>query len=115
MYQLRTFIRSMSEHRADLRLLIFIVSQIFIIFRLQYAVTVVGLCFALAFIIYISQICSIKFDCTAKVSTVSLLRQSRYSLFFSLGMLFIWLLLFLYYNYNGMYVSIANILSIIAP
>lgn len=91
MHQLNRIGRLISDNRQDFRICIFIFSQIFILSDSKYASIFVGICVILSVIVCLSQIyCERMTD--KEMSLKEAIKKSLYSIYFSVIMLVIWLL-----------------------
>lgn len=85
-------IQRISDSRSDIRLCIFIISQIFILTESTCASIVVGTLALLSVVLCICHIHSIKQQHAAKCNCSLILKQGIYSIFFCIVMLLIWYL-----------------------
>ncbi len=92
MRQLSQILQVISKNRRDFRLCIFIFSQIVILTKSEYTSELVGLSFIFSVIVCLSQIFCERWNNDRQLPYREVIRKSRYSIYFSGVMLFIWLI-----------------------
>ena len=81
-----------SKNRLDFRLCLFIFSQIVILTKSEYTSELVGLSFIFSIIVCLSHIFCERWNNDRQLPYREVIRKSRYSIYFSGVMLFIWLI-----------------------
>lgn len=87
-----TQLSRISDNRQTIRTCIFILSQIPILTKSEYATEIVGICFILSIILCFSQIYCYRHGDDKKRSYIEAIKKSLYGIYFAGMMLIIWIL-----------------------
>lgn len=91
-YNFNKQLSMISDNRQTIKTCIFILSQIPILTKSEYATEIVGICFILSTILCFSQIYCHRHGDDENLSYLEAIKKSLYGIYFAIMMLIIWIL-----------------------